>query len=145
MPVIIGPQESLISVIRKYIRLSTLGWPIEQFIVNLDVVWEEVQFNANLRTFAYYLNHFLSTRIHPETEEVNYLVENVLIKIVYILSNPEIKNTHLFAINDRCRLDWPQNLFLRFVIRRLVNVCVHLTEDMEYISSSDSESESESD
>ena len=143
MPALVGPQETLIEIIRRYIRLSTLGWPIEQFIANLDAVWELVQFNANLKAFAYYLNHFLATRIHPETEEVDYLIEHVLVKIVSILTNPEIRISQLFYIIDRCRLQWPENLFLRLVTRRLVNVCLYMSEGLEYISSSDSDSDSD--
>ena len=143
MPALVGPQEILIAIIRRYIRLSTLGWPIEEFIANLDAVWELVKFNANLKAFAYYLNYFLSTRIHPETEEVDYLIEHVLVKIVSILTNPEIGNSQLFTIIERCRLFWPEDLFLRLVTRRLVNVCFYMTEGLEYISSSDSDSDSE--
>ena len=81
MPCLVGMEDTLVALIYKYVNLSRLGWPVQLFIDNLDSVWLLVQDSDNLNHFAYYLNKYLATRIQGPTPELDYFVDNVLLKL----------------------------------------------------------------
>ncbi len=142
MPCLVGMEDILVALIRKYVNLSRLGWPVQLFIDNLDSVWLLVQDDDNLKNFAYYLNKYLATRIENSILELDYFVDHVLLKIVSVLNESPLETYRLKDIYDSVKNKIPHNPDLINVTKKL---CISVTRILENLNYSSSSSDSEED
>ena len=141
MPCLVGMEDILVALIRKYVNLSRLGWPVQLFIDNLDSVWLLVQDDDNLKNFAYYLNKYLATRIENSILELDYFVDHVLLKIVAVLNESPLEVYRLKDIFDSVKNKIPHNPDLINVTKKLCISVTRILENLNYSSSSSSDSE----
>ena len=139
MPCLAGMEDILVALIRKYVNLSQLGWPVQLFIDNLDSVWLLVQDDDNLKNFAYYLNKYLATRIENSILELDYFVDHVLLKIVEVLNESPLEVYRLKDIFDSVKNKIPYNPDLINVTRKLCISVTNVLENLMCSTPSDSE------
>ena len=139
MPCLVGMEDTLVALIRKYVNLSRLGWPIQLFIDNLDTVWLLVQDNDNLKNFAYHLNKYLATRIESSISELDYFVDHVLLKIVSVLNESPLEAYRLKDIFDSVKNKIPHDPNLINVTRKLCISVTNVLENLTCSTPSDSE------
>ena len=142
MPCLTGMEDILVALIRKYVNLSRLGWPVQLFIDNLDSVWLLVQDDDNLKNFAYYLNKYLATRIENSILELDYFVDHILLKIVSVLNESPLEPYRLKDIFDSAKNKIPHNPDLINVTKKL---CISVTRILENLNYSSPSSDSEED
>ena len=139
MQCLVGMEDTLVALIRKYVNLSRLGWPVQLFIDNLDSVWLLVQDDDNLKNFAYHLNKYLATRIESSISELDYFVDHVLLKIVSVLNESPLEAYRLKDIFDSVKNKIPHNPDLINVTRKLCISVTNVLENLMWSTPSDSE------
>ena len=149
MPVTVGREELLVNFIYKFVKLSALGWPAKSYVLLTEEVNKTTENNYHVHKFFQHLIKYLSPRVLPSSEkyreELDYLTDHVLLKIVAWLATSKETKLVVFRIIQKCKRQFPTCKNLRYVTRRLVLNVMCYPYRLNYSSPDSDETDTDND